>query len=89
MYVTATEAKNRFGYVCAQAKRSPVFIEKDGRVDTVIVSVEQFEAFKVAGEKKSMAQRRKEFNGKYKDWIAGQNAWVEKYGVPGEDMRPW
>ena len=31
MLVTATEAKNRFGYVCAQAKTEPVFVEKDGR----------------------------------------------------------
>jgi hypothetical protein len=29
--VTATEAKNRFGSLCAQAKREPVFIEKASR----------------------------------------------------------
>lgn len=28
MRVTATEAKNRFGSLCAQAKREPVFVEK-------------------------------------------------------------
>ncbi len=89
MQVTATQAKNRFGYVCAQAKSEPVFVEKDGRIDSVIVSVEQFEALKAAGQKKSMAQRKKEFNEKYKDWIAEQNAWVEKHGVFGEDFRPW
>lgn len=89
MQVTATQAKNRFGYVCAQAKLEPVFVEKDGRVDSVIVSVEQFEALKAAGQKKSMAQRKKEFNEKYKDWIAEQNALVEKSGVFGEEFRPW
>ena len=36
MQITATEAKNRFGYVCAQAKTGPVVIEKDGRPDSVI-----------------------------------------------------
>ena len=89
MHVTATEAKNRFGYVCAQAKRAPVFVEKDGRVDSVIVSAEQFEAFTAGSEKKSLAQRRKEFNEKYKDWIAQQHELVEKYGVFGEEFRPW
>ena len=48
MQVTATEAKNRFGYICAQAKTEPVFIEKDGRIDSVILSVQQFEALKSA-----------------------------------------
>ena len=36
MRVTATEAKNRFGSLCAQAKREPVFVEKAGHIDTVI-----------------------------------------------------
>lgn len=89
MQVTATQAKNRFGYVCAQAKLEPVYIEKDGRVDSVIVSVEQFEALKAAGQKTSLRQRKKEFNDKYKDWISAQNALVEKYGVFGEEFRSW
>lgn len=89
MQVTATQAKNRFGYVCAQAKLQPVYVEKDGRVDSVIMSAEQFEALKAAGQKKSMAQRKKEFNETYKDWIVEQNALVEKYGVFGEEFRPW
>lgn len=36
-----TEAKTRFGYVCAQAKAEPVFIEKDGRIDSVILAERQ------------------------------------------------
>jgi hypothetical protein len=36
-----------------------------------------------------MAQRKKAFNETYKDWIAQQNALVEKYGIPGEELRPW
>ena len=89
MQVTATQAKNRFGYLCAQAKNEPVFIEKAGRIDSVIVSVEQFEALKAASGQKSLAQRKKEFNETYKDWIEEQNALVEKYGVFGESFRPW
>lgn len=89
MQVTATDAKNRFGQICAQAKREPVFIEKGGRIDSVILSVEQFEALRARPTQKSLAQRRKEFNETYKDWIAEQNAWVEKVGVFGEEFRPW
>lgn len=89
MHVTATEAKNRFGQLCAQAKREPVFIEKGGRVDTVLLSAEQFAALKAQSVKKSMAQRRKEFNAQYKDWIAEQHALVERVGVFGEEFRPW
>lgn len=89
MHVTATEAKNRFGQICAQAKRAPVFVEKGGCVDSVILSAEQFEALTAAAPPKSLAQRRQEFNETYKDWIAAQHALVEKCGVFGEEFRPW
>ena len=35
MRVTATQAKNRFGSLCAQARRGPVFVEQAGQIDTV------------------------------------------------------
>ena len=89
MQVTATQAKNQFGFLCAQAKREPVFVEKGGRVDSVIVSAEQFAALKAAGQSKTMAQRRREFNETYKDWIAEQNRIVEEFGVFGEEWRSW
>jgi PHD/YefM family antitoxin component YafN of YafNO toxin-antitoxin module len=89
MNITATEAKNRFGYVCAQAKREPVFVEKDGRVDSVILSVEQFQSLQRAAQAKSLAQRKKEFNETYKDWIEEQHALIERVGIPGEELRPW
>ena len=38
MQITATEAKNRFGSICAIAKREPVFVEKAGQIDTVIIT---------------------------------------------------
>ena len=89
MQVTATEAKNRFGFFCSQAKTEPVIVEKDGRPDTVLLGYEEFQALKSAAEKKSMAQRKKEFNEKYKDWIAEQNSLIEKYGIPLQEYRPW
>ena len=89
MQITATEAKNRFGYVCAQAKSGPVVIEKDGRPDSVIVSYAQFLLLKEGTTVKPFAQRRQEFNAAYKDWIAAQHELIEKIGVPGEELRPW
>ncbi len=89
MQITATQAKNRFGYVCAQAKLEPVFVEKGGRVDSVIVSAEQFEALQAAGHKKSVAQRRKEFNENYKDWIALQNQHHAQHGLWCEGLVAW
>ena len=90
MQVTATEAKNRFGQICAQAKREPVFVEKAGRVDSVILSVQQYDEI--------MAQTRllehgsgagQKFYSQYKDWVDMQNALIEQYGIPGEEYRPW
>lgn len=89
MQVTATEAKNRFGYFCAIAKSEPVFIEKDGRLDSVIVSFDTFQALQQIKQPASFAERKRAFNEKYKDWIAEQNAFVEKFGVFGEEFRPW
>jgi prevent-host-death family protein len=89
MHVTATQAKNSFGRLCAQAKKEAVIVEKDGRPDSVILSYEQFQSLQSAGEKKSPLQRQREFNEKYKDWIAEQNRHFEKYGVFGEEYRSW
>ncbi len=89
MLISATEAKNRFGYFCAQAKKAPVMVEKGGRVDTVMLSVEQYEALKTGGQPKTLAQRQREFNETYKDWIAEQNRHFEQHGVFGEEFRVW
>lgn len=40
MQITATEAKNRFASICALAKREPVFVEKAGQINTVIMSAD-------------------------------------------------
>ena len=89
MQVTATQAKNRFGYVCAQAKTKPVFVEKDGRVDTVIVSVEQFEALRSAGQGQTLKTRQRQFNQAHADWLQEQNQRFEKNGLWCDDLRVW
>ena len=87
MHVTATEAKNRFGAICASAKSGPVFVEKDGRVDTVILSHQEFEALTSA--KLAMPQRKRQFDLDHKEWLNEQNARFEKHGLWCDDMRIW
>jgi PHD/YefM family antitoxin component YafN of YafNO toxin-antitoxin module len=89
MQVTATQAKNRFGALCAHAKTEPVFVEKDGRVETVILSMQQFEALQSASHGKTLAQRQRAFEQTYKAWIDEQNARVEAHGLWCDDMRVW
>ena len=89
MRVTATEAKNRFGSLCAQAKRGPVFVEKAGQLDTVILSAEEYQALQVNHDKARRAARKKAFESEFGDWIAAQNARIETHGIPGADLRPW
>jgi PHD/YefM family antitoxin component YafN of YafNO toxin-antitoxin module len=89
MKITATEAKNRFGSICALAKREPVFVEKAGQIDTVILSAEQYQALQANQNSSSLVARKKKFEAEFGDWIAAQNTWVEKQGIPGTDLRPW
>jgi prevent-host-death family protein len=89
MRVTATEAKNRFGSLCAQAKREPVFVERAGQLDTVILSAEHYQALQGQHDKARRAARKKEFESRFADWIAAENARVERHGIPGADLRPW
>jgi prevent-host-death family protein len=89
MRVTATEAKNRFGSLCAQAKREPVFVEKAGQLDTVILGIEQYKALQAEQAKGSRAARKKAFEAEFSDWIAAENARVEAGAIPGADLRPW
>jgi PHD/YefM family antitoxin component YafN of YafNO toxin-antitoxin module len=89
MRVSATEAKNRFGSLSAQAKREPVFVEKAGQLDTVILSAEHYHALQANHDKTSRASRKKRFEAEFGDWIAAQNARLEAHGIPGEDLRPW
>lgn len=89
MRVTATEAKNRFGAICAEAKSGPIFVEKDGRVDTVILSAGMFEKLQDAVRSGEDARRSADFSRRYAAWIAEQNERVEKLGLWCDDLRVW
>lgn len=89
MQINATEAKNRFGYYLGQAEREPVHILKNDRVAAVIVSAARFAELEALEQKKSLALRKREFDERYKDWIAAQGDLVERIGVFGEEFRPW
>ncbi len=89
MHVTATEAKNRFGAICAQAKTEPVFIEKDGRVDTVIISAKLFSELQASTRSETLSQRKAQFEKLHSVWLAEQNQRFEKHGLWCDDMRVW
>ncbi|MBM3378045.1 MAG: type II toxin-antitoxin system Phd/YefM family antitoxin [Betaproteobacteria bacterium] len=89
MRVSATEAKNRFGRLSALAKREPVFVEKAGQLDTVIISVEHYQALQADQDRATSADKRKRFESDFRDWIAAENARFEESGIPGADLRPW
>ncbi len=89
MQVTATEAKNRFGYFCAKAKSEPVFVEKDGRLDSVIMSFESFQSLKPDQVPVSFAERKRQFDEQYKDWLDAQNAQHETHGLWCDGMVAW
>ncbi|HSV57865.1 MAG TPA: type II toxin-antitoxin system prevent-host-death family antitoxin [Variovorax sp.] len=89
MQVSATEAKNRFGYYLSQAEREPVRIMKNDRVAGVIVSAARYEQLEALEQKRSVSQRRREFEDKYKGWIEQQNDLVDRIGIVGEEYRTW
>ena len=89
MQVTATQAKNRFGAICAHAKIEPVFVEKDGRIDTVIVSAKLFSELQAGNRTESMAQRKAQFEQSHRAWLAEQNQRFETHGLWCDDMRVW
>ena len=89
MQVTATQAKNRFGAICAQAKTEPVFVEKDGRIDTVIVSAKQFSELQAAARTDTLVLRQARFEQTHSAWIAEQNQRFESHGLWCDDLRVW
>jgi post-segregation antitoxin (ccd killing protein) len=54
-----------------------------------VTATEAKNRLKAAAQKKNLAQRKKEFNEKYGEWIAEQNRIVEEFGVFGEEYRVW
>jgi len=89
MQVTATQAKNRFGAICAQAKDSPVFVEKGGRIDSVILSAKHFAELQAAHRGSTPTQRKAEFEQSHGAWLAEQNRRFEVHGVWCDDLRVW
>jgi len=65
-----------------------VFVEKAGQLDTVILSVEQYQALLARQDRASRVARRTAFEAEFADWIAAQNARFEAHGIPGADLRP-
>lgn len=88
-HVTASQARQRFGSVCEQAKHGPVFVERAGQVDTVILSAKQYQALVAAPTPSAMSARQAAFDAAFSRWIAAQNALIESAGIPGADLRPW
>jgi len=88
MRVSATEAKNRFGALCVEAKREPVVVEKSGQPDTVILSYEDYRRLSQPAEQ-GLQARKKRFNEEYKDWIAEQNRHFEQHGLWNDELRTW
>ncbi len=89
MQVTATQAKNRFGALCAQAKIEPIFVEKDGQIDTVILSVQQFSKLQADARSETLMQRKANFEQSHSAWIAEQNQRFETHGLWCDDVRAW
>jgi hypothetical protein len=89
MQVTATQAKNRFGAICAQAKTELVYAEKDGRIDTVILSAKQFAELQAANHSETLSQRKDRFEQLHSAWLVEQNQRFETNGLWCDDMRVW
>ena len=89
MHVSATQAKNQFGAMCSHAKTAPVFVEKDGKVETVILSAKQYADLSATSAKSSMADKRKVFEATYKVWLDDQNARIEANGLWCDDLKVW
>jgi hypothetical protein len=89
MQVTATQAKNRFGAMCALAKTEPVFAEKDGRIDSVILSAQQYSELQAASRVETLTQRKAQFERERSTWLAEQNQRFESQGLWCDDLRVW
>ncbi|MDH4392527.1 MAG: type II toxin-antitoxin system Phd/YefM family antitoxin [Aquabacterium sp.] len=88
MRVTATDAKNRFGALCLQAKTGPVVVEKAGEPDTVLLSYADYQRL-LRPDAASLAARRKRFNTEHQDWLAAYNQQHDSQGLWNDDLRLW
>ena len=93
MFVSATEAKNKFGQMLDECQHHPVIIKKAGRRRGVLMSAAQYDqlvakASQVPGVPGHQTPGEK-FYSEYKDWVDMQNDLVAKCGVFGEEYRVW
>ena len=89
MQLTANEAKNRFGHCLSQAKISPVRIEKNGRLEALIVSAEQFADLERRANAASPKLTSAQFAETYKEWIGAQQQHMDEQGLWCDDIRTW
>lgn len=89
MQVSATEAKNRFGYYLGRAEHEPVYVLKNERAAGVIVSAARFAELLALERQKTLAQRRREFAKTHGDWIAEQNDHHEALGLWCDGLVTW
>jgi prevent-host-death family protein len=88
MSITATQAKNRFGALCQQAKIAPVVVEKAGEPDTVLMSYAHYQRL-LAPATQTLAARRRQFNAQHKEWLDAHNRQHEALGLWSDDLRLW
>ena len=88
MRVTATDAKNRFGALCQQAKLAPVVVEKAGEPDTVLLSYADYQRL-LAPQAATRAAQRREFNARHKAWLEAHNQLHDAQGLWSDDLRVW
>ena len=89
MQDTATQANNPFGAMCTLAKTKPVVVEKEGRIDSVVVSAKQFAELQAASRTETLAKRKVQCELSHSAWIAEQNQRFETHGLWCDNMRVW
>ena len=88
MRVTATDAKNRFGALCQQAKLAPVVVEKAGEPDTVLLSFAHYQRL-LAPAVATVAARRRQFNQQHAAWLGVHQQQHDAQGLWNDDLRVW
>ena len=88
---SATEAKNRFGTICALAKQGPVLVAKDGRPDTVILSANLYEQLIKSSSRKeeSKEEAASRFAEKHKEFVLFWTEETEAQGTWSDGLRTW
>jgi prevent-host-death family protein len=68
-YISATDAKNRFGELLEEARKGPVHVQKNGRDVAVVISPEEYaryqEALKKSGVNPLIARLHEESHARW------------------------